>query len=333
MPRFLFSLLVVAAATLTACSTGFRRAQLQPVAQIDSVDRPYVGRPYAQVREVGVVAWGRWFWSEDSSQTAVTVDLRNDSSSPLTIDVGSATINYQPLNGADAVQSPAVAAGSGGLPALVNLANATPHPVTLAPGESQTLWIAFGRIFWPGRSRETLRLTTTAGEPIRVTLFDPTSDRPRWRFAPESRSGTTMRIESQFFGNQGYGGTLGAGVWFVRGRFRLDLGYCFGLTYAQGVDGLARAFTVGFGPSLAWHPLRGASGIYGSGSFSFADFAQQSGVQDRNWSPSVSIGIESGSQTVVPTMFYRLGYVHVFDSGVARRDGLIFAVGWNAWLW
>ncbi len=143
-----------------------------------------------------------------------------------------------------------------------------------------------------------------------------------------------MRFESQLFGTQGYGGTIGGGVWFVRGSFRLDLGYWFGLTYAQGADGLARSFTVGFGPSLAWHPRQGTLGIFASGAVSFADFGRQSGLPERNWSPSLSVGFESGSQWgAAPGMFYRLGYVHLFDSGVARRDGVSLVVGKNVLFW
>jgi hypothetical protein len=75
-------------------------------------------------------------------------------------------------------------------------------------------------------------------------------------------------------------------------------------------------------------------GIYASAMANFADFGAQSGLQDRSWSPSVSVGFESGSQFgAVPLMFYRVGYVHLFDDSVARKGGVSFMVGKNVRFW
>jgi len=248
--------------------------------------------------------------------------------------VAGTTIAYESVGASDGGLAHAVAAGRGGLPSRVDLATAALQPVTLAPGEERTLWIVFGRFEWPVNARLTLNLAPTAGEPLRVTLHDRAAGRPRWDFEPQSRSGLSMRLESQLFGTKGYAGSIGSGVWFVRGSLRLDLDIRYGLIYAQGFDALERAFTVAFGASLAWHPLQGGHGIYASAMANFADFGTESGLQDRSWSPSVSVGFESGSEfSAVPLMFYRLGYVHLFDDSVAKKDGFVFMVGKNVRFW
>jgi hypothetical protein len=317
-----------AVGVFAGCASEFRRAQLAPVAQGRSGDRSYV-----QVREVGAGKWIRPGWS-DWSQTGVTLDARNDSSSPLTIDVARATVAYESSGTAESALAHAVAAGPGGLPSRVDMASALPRPVILAPGEQRTFWLVFERFKWPSNARVTLTLVTTEGAPVRVTLRDPANAGPRWTFEPEGKSGLSTRLETQLFGADGYEGVVGIGVWYARGTIRLDLGYWFGLAYARGTDALDRAFTVGFGMSLAWHPLPGAMGIYGSGAMSFADFGTQSGLQDRSWSPSVSVGLESGSEHgPAAFLFYRVGYVHVFDDAVARKDGITFMVGKNLRFW
>jgi hypothetical protein len=151
----------------------------------------------------------------------------------------------------------------------------------------------------------TLRLATVGGPPLRVTLLDAAPPRPRWTFSPVTALGISGRIGAASLGTDGYEWTIG-----LAGGRRAGLG-------------------------LAWYPLPPVfPGLFASGAMGFADFDESSGLRDRSWSPSASVGFELFSDPrSASSVFARVGFLHVFDDGVPRKDGVMFMFGSNGRLW
>jgi hypothetical protein len=319
-------LAMLASGVCAGCATRFRRASLEPVATAD-----VIARPYAQVRQVGaadLIQW--WIWSDESSQVGATVEVRNGSSAPLTVDVAKTTLLFESVGTPDKVSAGAVAAGPGGLPARVDRKTAVPGQVALAPGEQRELWIVFERFKWPSNARITLRLAVNDAEPVLVTLRDPATGKSRWAFEPEGpRAGFHVGLEGRTFGTRGYALACGLGPWLSHRSFRLGIDGWLGPSYGRGAGGLDAGSGAGFGLDLAWHPLPWLVGLYGAGGFDFTDFSPQSGLPDKRWTPSASVGIEGGFSL----LFFRLGYVHQFGDPAGRQDGFAFVIGKNVRYW
>ena len=168
------------------------------------------------------------------------------------------------------------------------------------------------------------------GAPLQLVLRDPALGRPLWIPGPASNFGASLRLEGRFFGAKGDEAVFGNGLWLTGGPFRLELGYWLGLAYVLDQTSLQRAFTFGFGPSVTWHIPRTLVGLYGSGTLSFRSFRDQSGLDDESWSPGFSVGVESGSSVgPAPFLYFRLGWMHVFDERLGAKDGLSLYVGKN----
>jgi hypothetical protein len=264
---------------------------------------------------------------------ALTVDVYNGSQELVTVDVPGAVLAYESVGGSAKGVARAVAAGPGAVPVWADLTAAIPTPLTLAPQEGRTVWIAFSRFAWPGNARVTLNLKTTAGQSVAVTLRDPATGRSNWSFPPGTRWGVSGLFEGQLFGTQGYAATVGIGPWVARGPFRLNAHLSFGETFVAGAGALDDGATVALNASLAWTPLDALPGVYVTGTMKHLDFDARSTQRDR-WFPAVSVGLENGwTKGPAPAMFFRLGYVHLFDDGLSRRDGFMAAFGTNSWLW
>jgi hypothetical protein len=330
MRRFVVAAVITAAAAGSGGCPSFRHVRLDPPPRASTGD----GAVRIEVREAALARQVHLNWPDEWPQIAAVVDVRNDSRSAVALDLATSALEVEASRPEQPITAPAVAAGAGALPADASETATPPAPVTLAPGEARTLWILFARYHRSNERRLTLRLATTGREPLRLPLADETPPGPRWTSEPITIAGFSTRIETQLFGTKGYGGDAEVAAWVARGPVRLDLGAWVGVEYARGLTGLQQASTSGFGPTIAWHPWRPIPGLFASGALGFAHFRSDSGLPDRHWSPSTTIGLEeiSGGGTG-PGLFYRVGWVHLFDSRAVGRDAFMLTAGGNARLW
>ena len=224
-----------------------------------------------------------------------------------------------------------LAAGPGGLPSRIAGDAQVIAPLTLASGESRTVWLVFDTVApFPQNPRMTLLVPASGPAPpeIKVTLRAPSE--PTWIPAPARAVGWGIhsRLEGRVYGADGYEFGLDAGLWIARRPFRADLCLRLGDLFPATADGLAHGSAVGFTGSGTWYPFGLPGGIYGEAGLSRVHFPDTAAPFEDHWSPFAGGGIELGTQPGATSATYlRLGYVHSFRSPTPLTDGFLVAWG------
>jgi hypothetical protein len=317
------SLLVLAGWAL-GCGAPLTRIALDPVATTQSA-----APPYAQVREVGMSPTGNWHRADDTTRMGVTVDVRNDGAAPITLALPGATLVFDSADGAQSVTARAIAGGMGGLPGRADLGEA-PASLTVPPGASRTFWLVFDRVQLPRNAGVTLRLPAGDGE-AEVRLFDPARGGPEWKVPPK-RIALSVRIVNDYTTDR-EAFALPLVLSHTRGALRLELGAGAGRLYQRSAMGFERAETLRFEAGVAVRPPRWSFGFFAGGHLTHANFGAEASFSDR-WSPGASVGLELPAPIAeVPFGLVRIGYVHVFDGRVRRKDGVFVSFDLRFFSW
>jgi hypothetical protein len=236
---------------------------------------------------------------------AAVVDLKNTSTSVLSIDVAKAMLIFEPYEPASAVQVTAIGAGIGSLPANTNLGGHLPelHLQTVPPGGELTFWVLFQNVPQLDVRRTVLSIPIQPGAPLVFTLRE--AQTPRWKWK-EKRSEMSLseRLSLRSFDSKADLGELGLAWWYSRGLVRFGVAAQFGAMYERSTTGYSRASTARIETSLAWHPPSWVIGAYVAGDLAFVGSGELDGNPSRRF-PGLSVGLES------PVLDGRLGAVLV----------------------
>lgn len=313
------------------CVSGFRHLEVVPPAQAHSASP---ASPYVQVRELGVSHKVVLFHFNGLWQLAVTVDMRNRSTAPLTLDTAGAALDLAQLCNATRAHAAAVASGSGDLPSRVDLETAAPRPVTIGPGEDRSFWIVFERVEWiSGCERISFRLPSSTGEPFLIEAFDPSTAPPARSARPPRAFGLSIGLQDEDFGSGADIVRVRESLWFARGALKGGLSFEAGRLFEKAPAGLQQASTLGAALSLSWRPPLLTAGLFAAGQVTYASFENPGIVGNRGW-PDLSAGLEIPVQPgPLPAAFARLGYTRVFDDRTPYRNALLFSIDVRYAIW
>jgi hypothetical protein len=309
---------------VVGCASAFHRTEIDPPAQA-SIESP--ASPYLQVREIGVSHKVVLFHFYGLSQFAVTVDVRNRSSAPLTLDAAGATLDLEHMCDPKRARAAAVASGLGELPERLDLKATTPGPLTIGPAEDRTFWIVFERVdLVSGCERVSLTLLSTKGEPFLVHVLDPSMASSMSSARRPGAFGLTIGLADQDFGAGAELVNVRESVWYARGAIKGGLTFEAGRLFERSPVGLQQASTISAGFSLSWRPPLVTGGIFAAGHATYATFENPAILGDRGW-PDLSVGLEVPVQPgQLPAPFTRLGYTRVFDDRTPYRNALLFSI-------
>jgi hypothetical protein len=313
------------------CASGFRRIEVMPPAVANGTSP---ASPYVQVREVGVSHKVVLFHFEGLWQLAVTVDVRNGSTAPLTLNPTGAALELEQLCNATRAHAAAVASGSGDLPGRVDLEGAAPRPQTIGPGEDRSFWIVFERVGWSsGCTRVSLRLPSSKGEPFLVEALDPATASPAPSARPPRAFGLSIGLQDEDFGSGADIIQVRESLWYARGALKGGLSFEAGRLFEKTPAGLQQASTLGAALSLSWRPPLVTAGLFAAGQLTYASFENPANVGNRGW-PDLSAGVEIPVQPgPLPAAFARLGYTRVFDDRTPYRNALLFSIDTRYAIW
>jgi hypothetical protein len=316
---------------IVGCASSFHRTEIAPAA------RPNIGSrsgPYLQVREIGVSHKVVLFHFVGLSQHAVTVDVRNGSSASVTLDLAKATMDIEHLCDPGRARLAAVASGLGNFPERFPVEGATSGPLTVGRDEARTFWIIFARTEpVPGCMRVSLTVPATTGEPIVVTVLDPSTALPVTGSRHPGSFGLTIGIAEEDFGGGADLVKFREGVWYARGPIKGGLTFEVGRLFERSPVGFQQASTVSAGFSLSWRPPLVTAGLFTEGHLTHAAFDTPAILGDRGWA-DLSVGLEVALQPgPLPVAFARLGYTHVFDDRTPYRDAFLFSIDARYAIW
>jgi hypothetical protein len=318
------ALLFLFAPTL-GCATRFESGPLTPIPQAAAAP----GLPYAQVRQYGLSSELHWIGlrfdgGDRRRHAAVTVDVRNDTTGPLLLELSRAHLRHQ-ASGKLAAQ-PVVAAGFGDVPAAIDLESPGEPALELAPGASSTIWLAFAPLsrkeaaLGPGRVELVVPVTATGD--VVVPLHDSTAS-PAWTPRLTSAFGLTMGTSASFFDNaRGRFNQLELAAFVARGPLTASL-TAGGFTLHERLrGGIAHASGPSLGVDLALRPLDFTAGLFASANYLGVDFDQSSGEPDRSLlgtTLGVVLPLEGG---IAPAASLRLGYTYLWGDRSPYHGGL-----------
>ena len=316
---------------VAGCASAFRRTEISPPAQAN-IGPP--ASPYLQVREIGVSPKVVLFHFYGLSQLAVTVDVRNRSSAPLTLDAAGATLDLEHMCDPKRARAAAVASGLGDLPERLELKATTPGPLTIGPGEDRTFWIVFERVDQvSGCERVSLTLLSTKGEPFLVRVLDPSTASSMSSARQPGVFGLTIGLADQYFGAAAELVNVRESVWYARGAIKGGLTLEAGRLFERSPVGLQQASTISAGFSLSWRPPLVTGGVFAAGHLTYASFENPAILGDRGW-PDLSVGLEVPVQPgPLPAAFARLGYTRVFDDRTPYRNAFLFSIDSRYAMW
>jgi hypothetical protein len=325
------------------CASGFHRVEVLPPAEANGASP---ASPYVQVRELGVSHKVVLFHFNGLWQLAVTVDVRNRSTAPLTLDTAGAALDLAQLCNATRARAAAVASGAGDLPGRVDLEGAAARAVTIGPGEDRSFWIVFERVEWSsGCTRVSLRLPSSTGETFLVESLDPSTAAPAPASpepstsspAPSARPprafGLSIGLQDEDFGSAADIIQVRESLWYARGALKGGLSFEAGRLFEKTSAGLQQASTLGAALSLSWRPPLVTAGLFAAGQVTYASFENPGLVGNRGW-PDLSAGVEIPVQPgPLPAAFARLGYTRVFDDRTPYRNALLFSIDTPYAIW
>jgi hypothetical protein len=316
---------------IAGCASAFHRTAIAPPARANSGSE---SGPYLQVREIGVSHKVVLFHFVGLSQHAVTVDVRNGSSAPVTLDLAKASLEIEHLCDPTRTRVTAVASGPGNLPDRFDPEGATSGPLTVGRGEGRTFWIVFARTETvPGCVRVSLTVPATTGEPIFIPVLDPSKASPPPGSRRPGSFGLTIGIGEEDFGGGADLVKLREGFWYARGALKGGLTLEVGRLFEKSSVGFQQAGTVSAGFSVSWRPPLVTGGLFAEGHLTHAAFDNPAILGDRGW-PDLSVGLELPLQPgPLPLAFARLGYTHVFDDRTPYRDALLFSIDARLAIW
>jgi hypothetical protein len=309
---------------VAGCAGPFRRTEIVPPAR--AALGPADGS-YLQVRELAVSDKVVLFHFYGRSQLAVTVDVRNGSSLPLTLDAAKATLDLQQMCNPTKARAVAVAAGLGGLPGRVDMEGATPGPLTIGPAQDRTFWIVFERVDTaPVCARVSLTLPAANGEAFLARVLDPSTAWPAPGVKLPGTLGLSIGLADQDFGGGADLVNVRESAWYARGAIKGGLTFEAGRLFERSTAGLQQASTLGAGVSISWRPPLATGGIFAAGHMTYASFENPAILGDRGW-PDASVGLEVPVEAgELPASFVRLGYTRVFDGRTPYRNALLFSI-------
>jgi hypothetical protein len=119
---------------IAGCVSTFHRIEIAPPAKAKSSS---ADSPYLQVREFGVSHKVVLSHFAGLTQSAVTVDVRNRSSAPITLDVSKAALDIEHICNPTRAHVSAVASGAGNLPDRIDERSANRPPVTIGRDDTR----------------------------------------------------------------------------------------------------------------------------------------------------------------------------------------------------
>jgi hypothetical protein len=317
------------------CATRLDRGPLAPIPQAVKKD----GQPYAQAREYGRTRPLRWvLWSFDEvhgrSHPAVTVDFRNVTQTPVSIELARARIVYE-VYGAESVISRARTSGVGNLPSTAPRGVNLPPALVLAPGAEKTVWLVFerppdrespdGKAEAEGhpRTRTTLVIPVAAQGDLNVPLFE-TAASPKWSPVERPAINATFALGVRGFRKGGHSTYYEVGHSYSHDAF--SVGAQLGMALVnEPSSGAATRISRSLGLELRWRPPSWTTGAFASVYRMYVLRHDEQDLPRRKFS-ALSTGLDfpiNGGLTPLASM--RIAYMRVLGD-VHLEHGLLFAL-------
>ncbi len=333
VPAVLLAALATALA-FAGCATRFESGPLSPIPRAPAAP----GLPYAQVREYALASRPylillRFDGSNRRREPAVTMDVRNDTPTPVLLELSRARLRFIAAAEPGAVRElPVVAAGLGPVPRTIDLDSPGEPALELAPGEARTVWLAFAapKPGAPGREasggRMVVVLPVTAAGELAIPIHDNAAS-PDWSPRLTSAYGVRLGTSGRFFDDsRGRFNEVSLSVFSARGPLTASLVAGTFTLHERLRGGIAHAAGPLVGLDLALRPPGFALGLFAEGHHRWIDFDTGADEPDRNLfggSVGLLLPLEAG---IAPLASLRLGASFLFGDRTPYHVGYFAAL-------